>query len=78
MAIRSIAHAIQSGETSLGWAIGAESMSLKYVVSLHSNVTCINFLVCSPRPTPEVAEIVGKNQHAYDCIQVSSTMRDTI
>ncbi|KAF9453780.1 3-ketoacyl-CoA thiolase [Macrolepiota fuliginosa MF-IS2] len=28
MAIRSIAHAIQSGETSLGWAVGAESMSL--------------------------------------------------
>jgi len=28
MAIRSIAHAIQAGETSFGWAVGAESMSL--------------------------------------------------
>ncbi|KAF7784346.1 hypothetical protein Agabi119p4_511 [Agaricus bisporus var. burnettii] len=28
MAIRALAHAIQSGETSLGWAVGAESMSL--------------------------------------------------
>lgn len=33
MAIRSIAHAIQAGETSFGWAVGAESMSLKYVVA---------------------------------------------
>jgi len=31
MSIRVIAHAIQAGETSIGWAIGAESMSLKYV-----------------------------------------------
>jgi len=31
MSIRAIAHAIQAGETSIGWAIGAESMSLKYV-----------------------------------------------
>lgn len=31
MAIRSIAQAIQSGETSLGLAVGVESMSLKYV-----------------------------------------------
>jgi len=31
MSIRAIAHAIQVGETSIGWAIGAESMSLKYV-----------------------------------------------
>ncbi len=31
MAIRSIAHAIQAGEISFGWAVGAESMSLKYV-----------------------------------------------
>ncbi|KAJ3576651.1 hypothetical protein NP233_g292 [Leucocoprinus birnbaumii] len=28
MAIRAIAHAIQAGETSIGWAVGAESMSL--------------------------------------------------
>jgi acetyl-CoA acetyltransferase len=34
MAIRAIAHAIQAGETSIGWAVGAESMSLKYVVHL--------------------------------------------
>ncbi len=29
MAIRHIAHAIQAGETTLGIAVGAESMSLK-------------------------------------------------
>jgi acetyl-CoA acyltransferase 1 len=29
MAIRHIAHAIQAGETTLGLAVGAESMSLK-------------------------------------------------
>jgi acetyl-CoA acetyltransferase len=33
MAIRSIAHSIQAGETSLGLALGVESMSLKYVRS---------------------------------------------
>jgi acetyl-CoA acetyltransferase len=31
MAIRSIAQAIQAGEISLGFAVGVESMSLKYV-----------------------------------------------
>jgi len=31
MSIRAIAHAIQAGEISIGWAVGAESMSLKYV-----------------------------------------------
>lgn len=34
MSIRAIAHAIQAGETSIGWAVGAESMSLKYVIQL--------------------------------------------
>jgi acetyl-CoA acetyltransferase len=29
MAIRNIAHAIQSGETSIGLAVGAENMTLK-------------------------------------------------
>lgn len=35
MAIRNVAHAIQTGETSLGVAVGVESMSLKYVSRFH-------------------------------------------
>jgi len=37
MSIRAITHAIQAGETSIGWAVGAESMSLKYVIQLSLN-----------------------------------------
>ena len=38
MAIRNIAHDIQTGEISLGLAIGMESMSLKYVVQTYYRV----------------------------------------
>lgn len=36
MAIRNIAHTIQSGETSLGLAVGVENMTLKLVADLHT------------------------------------------
>ncbi|KAG2044806.1 Thiolase, N-terminal domain-containing protein [Suillus americanus] len=58
MAIRNIAHAIQSGEISMGMAIGVENMTLKRV----SNSLC-------PRPTPVIAESVDKIPRAHDCIQ---------
>ncbi|KAF8626519.1 hypothetical protein AX15_004824 [Amanita polypyramis BW_CC] len=51
MAIRNIAHAIHSGEISLGIAAGVESMSM------------------NPRPTPEVAEDVLRDDQARDCLQ---------
>lgn len=67
MAIRNIAHAIQSGETSLGVAVGVESMSLKSVVSL---LLLADSHVFSPRPTPEVSDIVAQDSQAHDSIQV--------
>lgn len=48
MAIRNIAHNIQSGEISLGMAVGVESMSLKYVHSIISRI-CPKLL--SQRPS---------------------------
>ncbi|KAF9229323.1 3-ketoacyl-CoA thiolase [Gyrodon lividus] len=51
MAIRNIAHAIQSKEISLGVAVGVENMTL------------------NARPTPIIAEAVGNNPQAHDCIQ---------
>jgi acetyl-CoA acyltransferase 1 len=72
MAIRALAHAIQSGETSLGWAVGAENMSLKCVPLLYSIKMRLNFSKLSPRPTPEVSEVVSNHPFAHDCIQVNS------
>lgn len=69
MAIRNIAHAIQSGETSIGVAIGAESMSLKCVVRRLAFLVLID-RPRSPRPTPEVSGAVDKNPESHDCIQV--------
>jgi len=55
MSIRAIAHAIQAGETSIGWAVGAESMSLKYV-----NTTPIQLSITNP--SPPVLDLLRKSQ----------------
>jgi len=68
MAIRNIAHAINSGETSLGVAVGVESMSLKYA-TLRFLLLLVDW-THSPRPTPEVSEAIGNDMLAQDCIQV--------
>lgn len=68
MAIRHIAHSIQTGETTFGLAIGMESMSQKYGLVQLKHI-CADSLP-SPRPTPEVCEAVSQNVQAHDCIQV--------
>ncbi|KAF7320276.1 3-ketoacyl-CoA thiolase [Mycena kentingensis (nom. inval.)] len=67
MAIRSIAHAIQAGETSIGLAVGVESMTMQFVSSAPELDKAKR--ACSARPTPEISEIVDKNSEAHDCIQ---------
>ncbi|KAL0072003.1 hypothetical protein AAF712_000926 [Marasmius tenuissimus] len=75
MAIRNIAHAIQSGETSLGLAIGVESMSLKCVLfastyppSAPSNLPRSNFTSVLVR-LREVSQVVSQDVEAHDCVQ---------
>lgn len=70
-AIRSIAHAIESGEISLGVAVGVESMSMKCVYRRAFSSKYGTQLHESPRPTPEVVEAVSKNVQAHDCTQVN-------
>jgi acetyl-CoA acyltransferase 1 len=71
MAIRSIAHAIQAGETSIGLAVGVENMSLKRVSCRKTlPLGVLIFLSRSPRPTPVVSAGVEKHPRANDCIQV--------
>jgi len=71
MAIRYIAHAIQSREISLGIAIGVENMTLKYVRLFYAFLSGTNCIPAnSPRPTPLISEEVDQNPQAHDCIQV--------
>lgn len=70
MSIRTIAHAIQAGEITLGLAIGVESMSLKYVGKAYFSVARSH--ESSPRPTPELVDTVSSHSKAADAIQVSS------
>lgn len=72
MAIRNIAHAIQSGETLLGLAVGVESMSLQCVVFF--SITAVSpILAASPRPTPIVVESIASHSQAHDCTEVRGT-----
>jgi hypothetical protein len=50
MAIRNIAHAIQAGETSIGLAVGVESMSKQFSLCFYNcDRVFIRWLVHAPR-----------------------------
>jgi len=71
MAIRTIAHDIQSGETSLGVAVGVESMSQQSVHLCFCSRPFLPYIIrLSARPTPAITDTVSAHHQAYDCIQV--------
>jgi acetyl-CoA acyltransferase 1 len=74
MAIRNIAHAIKSGETQIGLALGVESMSLQYVWSRFLYILClvehliaskalVRHPLCHLKSTP-----ILKRMIAYRCV----------